>query len=49
MSKYLATPREPAGYLRIADGLVISIYRKPARIHLWMMRCLFGWKWEARG
>lgn len=36
----------PKGYLEIVKGFNVSVYKKPKRIHLLMMRLFFGWKYK---
>ena len=36
----------PKGYLEIVKGFNVSVYKKPKRFHLFMMRLFFGWKYK---
>ena len=35
----------PAGYIKVCDHFYIQVNRRPTKIHMFMMRIFFGWKW----
>jgi hypothetical protein len=42
----LSSVPAPTGYILIAQGVKIVVYKKPNWFHLLMMRLLLGWTFE---
>lgn len=37
---------QPAGYMQLAEGLIVPAKKRPSWFHRLAMRLVFGWKWK---
>ncbi len=37
---------DQVGFIELFEGLLLGVYKKPRRFHLFMMKLLLGWEWR---